>query len=147
MFPKVLILTLLIFGTFAKDSNENVEERIEALERKLAVLTMTNEMEDIGTNRGVLTNFVSVWFSHLKLHYLKKRCLQTDRQGNHCSKIFHFWQENKMTSIVNSAIKPVTEDVTDMKNALEVRNNQKSAKSGYSQSHYFFTFYRSWMQK
>ena len=45
MFPKVLILTLLIFGTFAKDSNENVEERIEALERKLATLTMTNEMD------------------------------------------------------------------------------------------------------
>ena len=60
MFPKVLILTLLIFGTFAKDSNENVEERIEALERKFAALTMTNEMDDIGTNRGVLTNFVSI---------------------------------------------------------------------------------------
>ena len=29
-----------------------------------------------------------------------------------------------MTSIVNSAIKPVTEDVTDMKNALEVRNKK-----------------------
>ena len=60
MFPKVLILTLLMFGTFAKDSNENVEERIEALERKFAALTMADEMEDIGTNRGVLTNFVSV---------------------------------------------------------------------------------------
>ena len=49
-----------MFGTFAKDSNENVEERIEALERKFAALTMTNEMDDIGTNRGVLTNFVSI---------------------------------------------------------------------------------------
>ena len=60
LFSRVLILTLLIFGTFAKDSIENVEERIEALERKLAALTMTNEMDDIGTNRGVLTNFVSI---------------------------------------------------------------------------------------
>ena len=60
LFSRVLILTLLIFGTFAKDSIENVEERIEALERKLAALTMANEMADIGTNRGILTNFVSV---------------------------------------------------------------------------------------
>ena len=59
MFSKVLILTFLIFGTFAKDSIERMEERIETLERKLAALTMTNELEDIGTNRGVLTNFVS----------------------------------------------------------------------------------------
>ena len=59
MFPNVLILTLCIFGTFAKDSNENVEQRIEALERKFAALTMADEMEDIGTNRGMLTNFVS----------------------------------------------------------------------------------------
>ena len=56
MFPKVLILALLIFGTLAKGSNENMEERIEALERKLAALTMADEMEDIGTNRGVLTS-------------------------------------------------------------------------------------------
>ena len=59
MFSKVLILTFLIFGTFAKDSIERMEERIETLERKLAALTMTDELEDIGTNRGVLTNFVS----------------------------------------------------------------------------------------
>ena len=70
MFPKVLILTLLIFGTFAQDCMENMEKRIEALEnmgerfealeRKLAALTMEDEMEDIGTNRGGLTiaNFV-----------------------------------------------------------------------------------------
>ena len=60
MFPKVLILTFLIFGSFAKDSNESMEKRIEALERKLAALTMTDEMEDIETNRGVSTNFVSL---------------------------------------------------------------------------------------
>ena len=33
--PKVLILTLLIFGTFAKDTMENMKERIEAMEKKL----------------------------------------------------------------------------------------------------------------
>ena len=68
MFPKVLILALLIFGTLAKGSNENMEERIEALERKLAALTMKVEMEDIGSNRGVTTNFVSLtYFSPIKL--------------------------------------------------------------------------------
>ena len=45
--------------------------------------------------------------------------MQTD-----CTKIFHFWQENKMTSIVNNAIKPVIKEVTDMKNALQVRNRK-----------------------
>ena len=60
MFPKVLILTLFIFGTFAKESIERMEERIETLERKLAALTMTDEMENVGTNRGVLDNFVSL---------------------------------------------------------------------------------------
>ena len=68
MFPKVLILTLLIFGTFAKDSNKNVEERIEALERKLAALTMTDEMEDIETNRGGFDNYVSSDFPLLFLY-------------------------------------------------------------------------------
>ena len=67
LFSRVLILTLLIFGTFAKDSIENVEVRIEALERKLAALTMANEMVDIGTNRGILTNFVSVTYFFPKL--------------------------------------------------------------------------------
>ena len=46
IFPKVLILTLFIFGTFAKDSNKNVEERIEALERKVTALTKADEKED-----------------------------------------------------------------------------------------------------
>ena len=50
IFPKVLILTLFIFGTFAKDSNKNVEERIEALERKLTALKKADEKEDIKTN-------------------------------------------------------------------------------------------------
>ena len=59
MFSKVLILTFLIFGTFAKDSIERMEERIEILERKLAASTMTNEMEDIETNRGGFDNYVS----------------------------------------------------------------------------------------
>ena len=73
MFPKVLILVLLIFGTFAKGSMENLEERFEAIERKLAACTMADEMGDIGTNRGLLTstqqmvNFVSfTYFSHKK---------------------------------------------------------------------------------
>ena len=71
MFPKVLILALLIFGTFAKGSMENLEERFEAIERKLAACTMADEMGDIGTNRGLLTstqqmvNFVSfTYFSN-----------------------------------------------------------------------------------
>ena len=51
IFPKVLILTLFIFGTFAKDSNKNVEERIEALERKVTALTKACEKEDIETNK------------------------------------------------------------------------------------------------
>ena len=68
MFPKVLILTILIFGTFAKDSIERMEERIEALERKLAALTMTDEMEDIETNRGGFDNYVSSDFP-LSLSY------------------------------------------------------------------------------
>ena len=84
IFPQVFILTLFIFCTFAKGTIENMEERIEALERKLAAdetkdietnkvierklaaLTKACEMEDIdllnteniGTNRG--------WISTLK---------------------------------------------------------------------------------
>ena len=68
MFPKVLILTLFIFETFAKDSIENVEERIEALERKLATLTMTDKIEDIETNRGGFDNYVSFDFPLLLLY-------------------------------------------------------------------------------
>ena len=69
MFPKVLILALLIFGTLAKGSNENMEERIEALERKLAALTMADEMEDIGTNRGVLTSTQQQMINLVSLTY------------------------------------------------------------------------------
>ena len=88
-FPKVLILTLFIFGTFAKGNIEHVEERFEVLEkklaeyetkdietnkqfkvieRKLASLTKACEMEDIdllntediGTNRGWISNLNSL---------------------------------------------------------------------------------------
>ena len=45
--PKVLILTLFIFGTFAKDTMENMEERIEALEKKL----VEDEKEIIESNK------------------------------------------------------------------------------------------------
>ena len=66
IFPKVLILTLFIFGTFAKGTIKNMEERFKAMERKLAALTKTCETEnidfldteDIGTDRG--------WISDLK---------------------------------------------------------------------------------
>ena len=66
IFPKVLILTLFIFGTFAKGTIEYIEERFEVMERKLAALTKACAMEDIdllnteyiGTNRG--------WISDLK---------------------------------------------------------------------------------
>ena len=51
IFPKVLILTLFIFGTFGKGSTESVEERIEALERKVSALTKACEMEDIETDK------------------------------------------------------------------------------------------------
>ena len=47
IFPKVLILTLFIFGTFAKGTIENMEERFEVLERKLAAY----EKKDIETNK------------------------------------------------------------------------------------------------
>ena len=85
IFTKVFILTLFIFGTFAKGTIEHVEERFEVLEkklaeyetkdietnkqfkfieRKLASLTKACEMEDIdllnaeniGTNRGLISN-------------------------------------------------------------------------------------------
>ena len=87
IFPKVLILTLFIFGTFAKGTI--VEERFEVLERKLAAyetkdietnkqfkviesklatLTKTCEtenidllnMEDIATNRGLISDLKSL---------------------------------------------------------------------------------------
>ena len=45
--PKVLFLTFLIIGTFAKDAMENMEERFEALERELAAA----KMEDIKTSK------------------------------------------------------------------------------------------------
>ena len=45
--PKVLIWTLFIFGTFAKDTMENMEERIEALEKELAAA----KMETIESNK------------------------------------------------------------------------------------------------
>jgi len=89
IFPKVLILTVFIFGTFARGTTENVEERFEVLERKLAAyetkdietnkqfkvierkfaaLTKAFEMEDIdllnteviGTNRGWISNLNSL---------------------------------------------------------------------------------------
>ena len=47
IFPKVLILTLFIFGTFAKGTIENMEERFKVLERKLAAY----EKKDIETNK------------------------------------------------------------------------------------------------
>ena len=47
IFPKVLILTLFIFGTFAKGTIEDMEERFEVLERKLAAY----EKKDIETNK------------------------------------------------------------------------------------------------
>ena len=67
IFLKVLILTLVILGTFAKCSIDNMEERFEVIERKLAALTKAFEvedndllnMEDIETNRNLLTSFVS----------------------------------------------------------------------------------------
>ena len=69
LFPKVFILTLLIVGTFAKGSIENMEERIEALERKLAACTMADELEDFGTNRGVtMANFVSFTYFLFKVN-------------------------------------------------------------------------------
>ena len=45
--PKVLILTLFIVGTFAKDSKESMEERFEALEKELAEA----KMETIESNK------------------------------------------------------------------------------------------------
>ena len=67
IFLKVLILTLFILGTFAKCSIDNMEERFEEMERKLTALTKAFEMEDndllnmedIETNRNLLTSFVS----------------------------------------------------------------------------------------
>ena len=38
--PKVLFLTFLIIGTFAKDAMGNMEERFEALEKELAEAKM-----------------------------------------------------------------------------------------------------------
>ena len=38
--PKVLILTLFIFGTFAKDTVENIEEQFIALKKELAAAKM-----------------------------------------------------------------------------------------------------------
>ena len=46
IFPQVFILTLFIFCTFAKGTIENMEERFEVLERKLAAY----EKKDIETN-------------------------------------------------------------------------------------------------
>ena len=45
--PKVLIMTLFIFGTFAKDTMDIMEERIEALEKELAEA----KMETIESNK------------------------------------------------------------------------------------------------
>ena len=63
IFPKVLILTLFIFGTFAKGTIENIEEQFEVMERKLAALAKACTMADIETNRltgqQMLTSIVS----------------------------------------------------------------------------------------
>ena len=50
--PKVLILTTFIFGTFAKDSIGNMEERIESLERTVRdlVRTVESNTKDVETN-------------------------------------------------------------------------------------------------
>ena len=47
IFPKVLILTLFIIGTFAKGTIKNLEEQFKVLERKLAAY----EKKDIETNK------------------------------------------------------------------------------------------------
>ena len=45
--PKVLIMTLFIFGTFAKDTMDIMEERIGTLEKELAEA----KMETIESNK------------------------------------------------------------------------------------------------
>ena len=78
MFPKVLILALLIFGTFATlGSMENLEERFEAIERKLAACTMADEMGDIGTNRGLLTSTQQQMINLVSLTYLPFKLTHT----------------------------------------------------------------------
>ena len=67
--PKVLILTLFIFGTFAKDTIENMEERMEALEGKLAALTKEHEMDDIETNKHF--NIIEKKLAKLEKEHMK----------------------------------------------------------------------------
>ena len=47
--PKVLILTLFIVGTFAKDTMENMEERFKAMEKEL----IASKMETIESNKRI----------------------------------------------------------------------------------------------
>ena len=56
IFPKVLILTLFIFGPFAKGTIEDMEERFEVLERKLAAY----EKKDIETNKVIERKFAAL---------------------------------------------------------------------------------------
>ena len=67
--PKVLILTLFIFGTFAKDTIENMEERMEALEGKLVALTKAHEMDDIETNKHF--NIIEKKLAKLEKEHMK----------------------------------------------------------------------------
>ena len=78
--PKVLILTLFIFGTFAKDTIENMEERMEALEGKLVALTKAHETDDIETN----TQFEAI---ENKLDALTKAHMKDDIENKRKFKI------------------------------------------------------------
>ena len=67
--PKVLILTLFIVGTFAKDTMEHMEERFKAIEKKLerfealemtfGALTKADDKKDSETNNLYLQIEVS----------------------------------------------------------------------------------------
>ena len=56
IFPQVFILTLFIFCTFAKGTIENMKERFEVLERKLAAY----EKKDIETNKVIERKFAAL---------------------------------------------------------------------------------------
>ena len=68
-FSKVLILTLFIFGTFAI---ENMEERIEVIERKLDALTKADTETNRLTGQQMMTSIVSCFLFFLISSFFKK---------------------------------------------------------------------------
>ena len=124
IFPKVLILTLFIFGTFAKDSNKNVEERIEALERKLTALTKADEKEDIETKnkfKDIERKFVELSNADEKKH------IENHKQSELIWKKFR--ELSNVDDETNKQVKVIEKKLAALTKAIEIEDDTSNLTS------------------